>query len=381
MMINKIDYIQKFIERGVYPLVDSIKDAYQKVPCIDKDGYKYFLSYHSNVSDKRTIFFNKWDKRSPFKAYNMRLYASRVQENVQIVSTDDELFHATNNKIKFICPNCGEVYEKKWCHWIAQPDNQHFCRKCSDKISVERRKYSYEEIFLKFQQKNFILLESKNGFDCGGGRKRLLCKDNDGYLYGISLNSLVNGNKKTNKFSKTNPYVVLNFQKWCDDNNIPLKINNQNIFENDRSNFTITCSCGNLYEAEAFEVMTLKRRRCPICSKKESRLELLTREWLEANNIEFKAQYRFSDCKNERSLPFDFYCVYDGQVILIEVDGGQHFHVTQWTNEEALKQQKIRDKIKTDYATQKGYKLLRLPFWEFDNETYTNHLNKTFFNI
>ena len=130
---------------------------------------------------------------------------------------------------------------------------------------------------------------------------------------------------------------------------------------------------------EANEILNLNRYRCPICSKRESRLELLTREWLEDNQIPFKAQYRFSDCKYKRSLPFDFYCKWENNVILIEPDGGQHYYITQWTDEEDLKEQKIRDSIKTQYCKDHGYVLLRLPFWLYNSGTYKDKLQKTFF--
>jgi len=32
-----------------------------------------------------------------------------------------------------------------------------------------------------------------------------------------------------------------------------------------------------------------------------------------------------------------------------------------------LKDQKFRDKIKSNYAKEKNIKLLRIPYWEFDN--------------
>lgn len=125
------NFKQKFLEKGLIPL-EPILDAKQKVRCIDFDGYKYFLSYHGSVGDKRTKTFDKWDKTNPFKAYNMRLYARSVQDNVQILSTDAELFEASTKRIKFICPCCHKEYTKKWCHWIAMPYNHHFCPECND---------------------------------------------------------------------------------------------------------------------------------------------------------------------------------------------------------------------------------------------------------
>lgn len=110
-MKNKINYKEKFLERGLTPL-EEIKSGTQKVDCQDAEGYKYHLDYHGAVGDKRTKQFDKWDKTNPFKAYNMRLFASLNQENVKILSTDEELMNASRQKVKFICPKCGVIYEK-----------------------------------------------------------------------------------------------------------------------------------------------------------------------------------------------------------------------------------------------------------------------------
>lgn len=125
------NFEERFIERGLTPL-EEIKDAKHKVPCVDAEGYKYLLCYHSAVGDKRTKNFNRWDKKNPFKPYNMRLYASSVQYNAEILSTDDELMEASDARIKFKCPQCGKTYDKRWGHWKSMPYNRHVCPECND---------------------------------------------------------------------------------------------------------------------------------------------------------------------------------------------------------------------------------------------------------
>lgn len=373
-----MNYEEKFRERGLTPF-EPILNHKQRVECVDKEGYKYSLSYHDHIADLRTKEFSKWSKKNPFKPYNMRLFASKLQSNVQILSSDEELKEATHRDVRFLCPLCGEEYEKKWCHWITQPINRHYCQKCSNAIAVENRKYSYKEIMEYFNNRGFKLLEKEENFDCGGGHRRLYCQDSEGYKYDISLNSLKSGNSGNNKFSSTNPYAVYNLQKSCDDNDLQLKIVEQIANSVDsRSCFIVRCRCGNLYNVEPYEILSLNRYRCLACSKKESRLELLTREWLEKNNIVFQAQYRFPDCKHKRSLPFDFRCDWKGRIILLELDGGQHYYITQWTDENDLKDQQMRDKIKNDYAKEKGYTLIRIPFWLFNSGSYVQKLEKIF---
>ena len=205
--------------------MEEIKNAKQKVECMDKEGYKYKLSYHGAVSDKRTKNFNKWDKNNPFKPYNMRLYASRVQENCIIISSDEELFEATTKRIKFLCPDCRKEFSKKWCHWIAMPYNRHVCPSCNDK-------------------------------------------------------SISSG---------------------------------------------------------------------------KSQISLLTKQWLDQNNIRYDQEHTFPECKNKNCLRFDFYVEWENNIILIECDGSQHYYTSGWTNKDKLLYNQYCDKIKEDYCKNMGY--------------------------
>ena len=243
------NFEEKFLERGLIPL-EPITNAKQKVPCIDLEGYKYFLSYRGSISDKRTKQFDKWDKTNPFKAYNMRLFASRMQENCIILSTDEELNNASKERIKFICPNCGKEYIKKWCHWIIQPLNHHFCPECND---------------------------------CG-------------------------------------------------------------------------YTAGN------------------------SQYSVLTEKWLNEHSIPFIKEKTFEDCRMKRKLRFDFYVEnWNGENIVIEVDGMQHFYLSTWTDELKLKDNQERDRIKNEYCDANGIKLVRIPYWLFRSSTYSDILYETFF--
>jgi DNA-directed RNA polymerase subunit RPC12/RpoP len=115
-----------------------------------------------------------------------------------------------------------------------------------------------------------------------------------------------------------------------------------------------------------------KGNRCPICN--ESNGEQKIREFLKINDILFEAQYIFSDCKNKRSLPFDFAVLKNNKVILlIEYDGEQHYRPVCFggiSNEEAeenFEKTKINDKIKDKYAKDNKIPLLRISYEKFNN--------------
>lgn len=373
------NFKEKFTEKGLIPL-EEIKDSKQKIECIDEEGYKYLLSYRGAVSDKRTKSFNKWSKNNPFKAYNMRLYAFKVAPECKILSDDNVLMNATSEKVKFLCPECKRSYYKKWCHWIAQGKGKHTCEDCSTKRIADNKIYTESRLKEIYAEKGFILLSDYQYYlDNGKSYARMNCVGQDGFKYAINLNSLRNWKSGEDvRFSSTNPFAIKNLQKACDELNIEIKV--LSFFDKKgKTWFNFQCECGNEFISLPYKVISGEKTRCNACTKKESKFERLTRLWLEENNINYIKEYRFEDCKNKRSLPFDFKIDWNNQIILIEVDGGQHFYITQWTDEEDLKEQKIKDDIKTQYCLNKGYTLLRIPYWLFNAESYKDKLKETFF--
>ncbi len=105
---------------------------------------------------------------------------------------------------------------------------------------------------------------------------------------------------------------------------------------------------------------------CPICN--ESKGELKIREYLLNNEINFKREVRFDDCKDQLTLPFDF-VIYENNEILgvVEFDGIQHFKpIKIFGGKKALTKTKNHDSLKTDYCLMKNIPLLRILYEEFD---------------
>jgi very-short-patch-repair endonuclease len=101
------------------------------------------------------------------------------------------------------------------------------------------------------------------------------------------------------------------------------------------------------------------------CSKYiiNSKGELHIIEWLNENNIPFITQKSFSDCKNDSYLRFDFWI--EKHNLLIEYDGVQHYKPRKFFGgESGFRTTQINDKIKTEYALNNGYNILRIPYTE-----------------
>jgi Zn finger protein HypA/HybF involved in hydrogenase expression len=105
----------------------------------------------------------------------------------------------------------------------------------------------------------------------------------------------------------------------------------------------------------------LAGKGCPKC--KSSKGEIAIEQFLKKENIKYKTQYRFKECKNKRALPFDFYLI--DYNTCIEFDGKQHFIENCFMRKNSLKEIQKTDEIKNAYCKINNIKLLRISYTEF----------------
>ena len=120
----------------------------------------------------------------------------------------------------------------------------------------------------------------------------------------------------------------------------------------------------------------LNGQGCPCCQ--ESKGERQIRQWLESNNIIYVYQKTFTDCKNKKELPFDFYL--QEYNMCIEFDGLQHFEPVDfagkgeiWAKKQFDKIQ-YNDEIKNQYCKKNNIHLLRIPYFKNIEEELNNFL-------
>lgn len=132
------------------------------------------------------------------------------------------------------------------------------------------------------------------------------------------------------------------------------------------------CDCGNYIEVTLSDLVTGNTQSCG-CTQ-ISRGEKLIYDLLVKYEINFIQQKTFSDCKNIKKLPFDFYL--QDYNIAIEYDGEQHFRVIDFFGgkDEFIMRQK-RDQIKTKYCIEHNIHLIRIPFYYTKEEIEKMILN------
>jgi very-short-patch-repair endonuclease len=287
---------------------------------------------------------------------NEWVYKNSKIRNIQLeCNTDNHEFFVSKHSFldrKQNCPYCsGLSHSTK----DIKPLIIEYCIKmnytftnCKDWIYTNSRD---ENIQLKCNIDNYewttskqrLLNNRKNGIN--GGCPRCVKKDRKSTEEIINL---IIG--RCEKFNYT--FINLNDYEWIPGGsnikNIKLKCNKHNyVWKTTKTHF-IDSETG-----------------CPRC--KNSKGEHKIADFLNVNNIIFKTQKRFKDCKNINMLPFDFYL--PDYNICIEYDGIQHYKVVKRFGDEAgFKKTQLNDKIKTKYCEDNNIQLIRISYLEKDIE-------------
>jgi len=215
-------------------------------------------------------------------------------------------FNGASKKLKWICNTCGKEFESSWNHIYCGEG----CRYC---------KYNNQiEIMKKCATKYGSLQEE-------------------------------------------NPEIA---EEWDYEKNI--KTPNDYSSHNGYKAWWICKECG-LGWCTSISHRTKDDSGCPHCSR--SKGERKVKEYLEYNGIEYIQQYRFNDCRDKQTLPFDFYLPH--QNICIEYQGEQHYKISFFNNiqrnnpdiaENLFEYVKKHDCIKQNYCAVNNIKLIQIPY-------------------
>ena len=125
------------------------------------------------------------------------------------------------------------------------------------------------------------------------------------------------------------------------------------------------CDCGNIVSIQSWHLIGGKTHSCGCL--KSSLGESVIKKILKQNNIKFKEQKSFSNCRfidTNHLARFDFYI---DNNYLIEYDGQQHFEsVEYFGGEERFKIQRKRDIYKNQWCKDNNIPLIRIPYTKLD---------------
>jgi very-short-patch-repair endonuclease len=244
------------------------------------------------------------------------------------------------------------------------------CKKCTGTLKLTQEEANLHILNI-CKEKDYTLLEPiiyKND------RTKIHLKCNkDDYDWEVTFNK-INQNrgcpKCGGKLKITQEVAEQNVIKKCKElNYIILK---PFIYKNNKTKIHLKClNDGNEWFV-CYSNLIHNNRKCSNCnfSKGERTIE----NFLKENIIKYETQKRFKDYKY--TLPFDFYL--PEYNLCIEYDGELHFISTEYFGgKEKLKEQQIRDEIKTQYCLNNNINLLRIIYKEFKkiSEILKKYLN------
>lgn len=127
------------------------------------------------------------------------------------------------------------------------------------------------------------------------------------------------------------------------------------------------CDCGNKATILGKRLFSGETTSCGCINFKAN---ALMAQILEKYQIPFKREYRFEDCKDKSTLPFDF-ALFNNEnelIGLIENNGDQHYSSrgTQWNTPERLIYTQRHDYIKQTFAENNRIPLLIIPYQYFN---------------
>ena len=283
-----------------------------------------------------------------YKYYTKKTYLEKVKK-IHNNKYDYSLIknHHYNKKIKIICPIHGVFEQNPICHITSG------CPKCVGKNIItediiKESKTIYDNLFnyskTIFINKRISMLFVCN--KCGNIQKET-------YKNHILGNGCIRCNKKKEFIKKAKEIYKNNY-------------NYSNInFINFTEKIKIYCNNCNKYFYKKPTIHICKRNQgCPYC--KNSKGENKIYEILEKMKIFFVKEKRFENCKDKNSLPFDYYL--PNYNLCIEYDGEQHFKsIDVFGGKDVFKDRIKKDNIKNNFCNENNIKLLRIPYYDFEN--------------
>jgi hypothetical protein len=260
-------------------------------------------------------------------------------------------YNGNNIKVKIVCPIHGEFEVRPFDHLSKKVG----CNKCNN-AGISKKNNIKKSIIDRFNKKH------KNFYDYslvdydGTDKKVIIICPIHGEFKQTPHHHLSGSGCPECKGVKqlTTDSFIKKAKEIHGDSYDYSKVN----YVNNRTKVKIICPIHGVFEQSPNDHLN-KKTGCPICL--ESGGENIIREFLIKNNINYKYEKRFLNCRNILPLPFDFYL--PDFNICIEYDGRQHFEpIGHWGGKKTFIEIQKRDKIKTEFCIKNNIKLIRINY-------------------
>jgi hypothetical protein len=360
-----------YLEKG-YKVLSEYKGTHEPIDILEiKTGYMFESTF---------VHFKKGEVREPFgyrnqkfQKHNIELYLQKNCPDIEFIDVQKQHKSGKTRNILTLKCACGKIFTKEWTH--IKSDKRVMCPKCAKQQQINDKRKSLE--------KDYVALIESLGYRFENQPKRIIAHElvdvidnKTGYKVKIDICKIKKRTKDIvfSDFSNRDNLIYnLNvYFKNHDMNCEALRITDKKN-KDGRSIIEYRCECGRLFYTTAHKIKP-KMGYCNYCNNSVSKNERLMENFLKSLSIDYKKEYTFNSCKDHKPLPFDFHLTKYN--CLIEIDGEQHFEVIRFggiSEDKAQKNfenQKYRDKIKDDFCKNNNIPLLRIPYWEFQNDNY-----------
>lgn len=328
--------------------IENFKTIHEKIPHYCKKHNVYWDVIPDNVLRGHGCPKCRGEKITQKNSKSFEQYRKELQEKHPNIECIGEYVNGTT-PVMHRCKDCG--YK-----WSSQPiyvlDNIG-CKKCNKNLRRNEQEYIDE---LKQINPNIELIGHYVNTSTYATHK---CKIHN-YCWDVVPSSILNGtgcpicgikkravsSRKTHEeyeaeLARANPDIVC-IDKYIDSS----------------TKIKVKClKCNTIWKPFPFNI--LRGHGCPTCNQSHGEDEI--KNWLESHEIEYISQKRFDDCRDKKTLPFDFYL--PDKTTAIEYDGLQHYKAINWFGgEHRLKYTIMHDEIKNKYCADHNIRLLRISY-------------------
>lgn len=255
----KEDIVKEYTKNRRYIFLELIKycknnESFRDIIFCDLKGYKYRTQWENFKSSKN---FKIITYSNPYSLENAKLYLKLNNIDVEILSNK---INNVTEKLKFKCPQCGEIFE---CSWTKLKYRKYYlCDECLKKNNVyKNNKLNLEDVKNTFDDKGFIPIDIKQ---YNGNTTYMDFKDEEGYLYNFKYSNLQSG-KNPRRFSTFNKYTINNIKLYLQ------KIKSDTIllskeYKNDKDLLEFKCgNCGKIFYRSWTNLQSQKYKYCEDC--------------------------------------------------------------------------------------------------------------------
>lgn len=316
------------------------------------------------MSRKKWTYEDIKDNIEQNKGYKLISNIEDIDDNHKYY-VKDKLYIKKKATIKIQCGICGEIYEVTFDAF--NNGNRHYS--CARKLASINRRYNSNDISNKLLKYGYKFADI-NQYETKESMCELICPrkhhwyttiqnfDNYKCPYCNEEDRLVESYIRLINYLHSINYIFISYQRN----------ENNNCFT--FGYVTYYCNNGHINTQQVQSLYA--KKRCSKCSttKGENRISV----YLQNNMIDYIYDKRyFKDLKGigGTCLKPDF--IIENKKIWIEYDGIGHFEPKDFAGkgkewaEKNFETLKYHDKLKDEYAKEHDWKLIRIPYWEYDN--------------